>query len=221
MSLDYELVIGDKNYSSWSLRPWLVLKAFGIPFAERLVRLRRPQTKAEILTRSPSGKVPALRADGLVVWDSLAIMEFLAERHPNAGIWPADPEARTIARCVSAEMHSGFAALRNECAMDFRSVLGFPDLSDAARQDIARIVAIWIGCRRRFGSGGEFLFGAFSAADAMYAPVVSRFITYQPDLAAFGDDGTAARYRDWVMAMPAMREWGEAAALEPELGQEK
>jgi glutathione S-transferase len=221
MSLDYELVIGDKNYSSWSLRPWLVLKAFGIPFAETLVRLRRPQTKAEILTRSPSGKVPALRADGLVVWDSLAIMEFLAERHPNAGIWPADPEARTIARCVSAEMHSGFAALRNECAMDFRSVLGFPDLSDAARQDIARIVAIWMDCRRRFGSGGEFLFGAFSAADAMYAPVVSRFITYQPDLAAFGDDGTAARYRDWVMAMPAMREWGEAAALEPELGQEK
>jgi glutathione S-transferase len=219
MSLDYELVIGDKNYSSWSLRPWLVLKAFGIPFAERLVRLRRPQTKAEILTRSPSGKVPALRTGDLVVWDSLAIMEFLAERHPNAGIWPADPEARTIARCVSAEMHSGFAALRNECSMDFRSVLGFPEVSDAVRQDIARIVAIWIDCRRRFGASGEFLFGAFSAADAMYAPVVSRFVTYQPDLAAFGDDGTAARYRDWGMAMPAMREWGEAAAVEPELGQ--
>jgi glutathione S-transferase len=219
MSLDYELVIGDKNYSSWSLRPWLVLKAFGIPFAERLVRLRRPQTKAEILTRSPSGKVPALRAGDLVVWDSLAIMEFLAERHPNAGIWPADPEARTIARCVSAEMHSGFAALRNECSMDFRSVLGFPEVSDAVWQDIARIVAIWIDCRRRFGASGEFLFGTFSAADAMYAPVVSRFVTYQPDLAAFGDDGTAARYRDWVMAMPAMREWGEAAAVEPELGQ--
>jgi glutathione S-transferase len=219
MSLDYELVIGDKNYSSWSLRPWLVLKAFGIPFAERLVRLRRPQTKAEILTRSPSGKVPALRTGDLVVWDSLAIMEFLAERHPNAGIWPADPKARTIARCVSAEMHSGFAALRNECSMDFRSVLGFPEVSDAVRQDIARIVAIWIDCRRRFGASGEFLFGTFSAADAMYAPVVSRFVTYQPDLAAFGDDGTAARYRDWVMAMPAMREWGEAAAVEPELGQ--
>lgn len=218
MSLDYELVIGDKNYSSWSLRPWLLMKVFGIPFSERLIRLRRPETKAEILRYSPAGKVPTLKAGDLVVWDSLAIMEFLAERHPNAGVWPADLGARTLARCVSAEMHSGFAALRNECSMDFRSVLGFPQVSEAVRQDIARIVAIWGDCRRRFGADGEFLFGAFSAADAMYAPVASRFVTYEVDLAAFGDDGAAARYRDHVMAMPEMREWGAAAAVEPELG---
>jgi glutathione S-transferase len=218
MSVDYELVIGDKNYSSWSLRPWLVLKAFGIPFSETLIRLRRPETKAEIARYSPAGKVPALKAGDLVVWDSLAIMEFLAERHPNEPIWPADPEARAMARCISAEMHSGFAALRNECPMDFRNVFGFPDVSAAVREDIARIVTIWMDCRRRFGAGGDFLFGAFSAADAMYAPVVSRFVTYQPDLAVFGDDGAAARYRDQMMALPAMCEWGEAAALEPELG---
>jgi glutathione S-transferase len=218
MSVNYELVIGDKNYSSWSLRPWLLMKAFGIPFTERLIRLRRPETKAEIAAHSPSGKVPTLIADGLVVWDSLAIMEFLAERHPNEAIWPADAGARAVARSVAAEMHSGFAALRNECSMDFRSVLGFPEVSEAVHQDIARIVAIWKDCRRRFGANGAFLFGPFSAADAMYAPVVSRFVTYQPDLTAFGDDGTAARYRDHVMAMAEMRAWGEAAALDPELG---
>jgi glutathione S-transferase len=218
MSVNYELVIGDKNYSSWSLRPWLLMKALGIPVSERLIRLRRPETRPEILRHSPAGKVPALKAGDLVVWDSLAIMEFLAERHPNAGVWPADAAARAMARCVSAEMHSGFAALRNECPMDFRSVLGFPDVGEAVRQDIARIVAIWGECRRRFGAGGAFLFGTFSAADAMYAPVASRFVTYEVDLAAFGDDGTAARYRDHIMAMPAMREWGAAAALEPALG---
>lgn len=217
MSVNYELVIGDKNYSSWSLRPWLLMKAFGIPFAERLVRLRWPETKAEILRHSPSGKVPALKAEGLVIWDSLAIMEFLAERHPNEAIWPADSQARAVARCVAAEMHSGFAPLRNECPMDFRSTLAFPDV-EAVREDVARIVAIWTDCRRRYGAGGDFLFGAFSAADAMYAPVVSRFTTYRPDLAALGDEGAAARYVERVMAMPEMREWGEAAAGEPELG---
>jgi glutathione S-transferase len=210
----YELVIGNKNGSSWSLRPWLVMKAFGIPFSETLIRLRRPETAAEILRHSPSGWVPVLKSDGLLIWDSLAIIEFLAEQHPNNRLWPADMAARATARCVSAEMHSGFQALRNECPMDFTNVLGFPDVSAKTLADIGRIVAIWTECRRRFGGGGEFLFGGFSAADAMFAPVASRFHTYQVDLSRFGDDGTAARYRDTMMSMPEMLAWAEGAKAE-------
>ncbi len=209
-----ELVIGNKNTSSWSLRPWLVMKAFGIPFSETPIRLRRPETPAEILRHSPSGKVPVLKSDGLLIWDTLAIIEFLAEQHPNKRLWPADRDARAIARCVSAEMHSGFQALRNECPMDFINVLGFPDVSAPVLADIARIVAIWKDCRERFGGGGAFLFGAFSAADAMFAPVASRFRTYEVDLGRFGDDGTAASYRDMIMSMPEMIAWAEEAKAE-------
>ncbi len=214
MSGTYELVIGNKNTSSWSLRPWLVMKAFGIPFSETPIRLRQPETPAEILRHSPSGKVPVLKSDGLLIWDTLAIIEFLAEQHPNKPLWPADRDARAIARCVSAEMHSGFQALRNECPMDFINVLGFPDASEAVSADIARIVAIWKDCRRRFGGGGSFLFGGFSVADAMFAPVASRFRTYEVDLNRFGDDGTAASYRDAMMLMPEMVAWAEGARAE-------
>lgn len=215
MGNDYELVIGDKRYSSWSLRPWLALTAFGIPFKETLIRLRRPETLSEILTHSPSGKVPVLKSGGLVIGDSLAIIEFLAEQHPNKPLWPADRDARAMARSAAAEMHSSFQALRNECPMDFISTLDFPhNASGQLRADIARIVAIWMASRRDFGAGGDFLFGAFSAADAMFAPVASRFQTYQVDLGAFGDDGSAARYRDAMMALPAMLSWAEGARAE-------
>ncbi|WP_088342948.1 MULTISPECIES: glutathione S-transferase family protein [Rhodomicrobium] len=215
MGEDYELIIGDKRYSSWSLRPWLALTAFGIPFKETMIRLRRPETLSEILPHSPSGKIPVLKTGGLAIGDSLAIIEFLAEQHPNKSLWPADRDARAIARSVSAEMHSSFQALRNEFPMDFTSSLGFPDnASGQARADIARIVAIWGDCRRRFGGGGDFLFGAFSLADAMYAPVASRFRTYQVELSEFGDDGSAARYRDTMLAMPEMQAWEEAARAE-------
>jgi glutathione S-transferase len=210
----YELVIGNKNTSSWSLRSWLAMKAFGIPFSETSIRLRQPETPAEILRHSPSGKVPVLKSDGLLIWDTLAIIEFLAEQHPNKPLWPADRDARAIARCVSAEMHSGFQALRNECPMDFINVLGFPDASEAVSADIARIVAIWKDCRRRFGGGGSFLFGGFSVADAMFAPVASRFRTYEVDLNRFGDDGTAASYRDTMMSMPEVVAWAEEARAE-------
>lgn len=210
----YELVIGNKNTSSWSLRPWLAMKAFGIPFSETPIRLRRPETAAEIRRHSPSGKVPVLKSDGLLIWDSLAIIEFLAEQHPNKPLWPAARDARAIARCVSAEMHSGFQALRNECPMDFLNMLGFPDVGANVLADIARTVEIWTDCRRRFGAGGEFLFGEFSAADAMFAPVASRFRTYEVDLGRFGDDGTAARYRDALMAMPEMLAWAQEAKAE-------
>ena len=216
MDANYELVIGNKNYSSWSLRPWLVLKMAGIPFGETFVWLKQPDTRKELLQHSPAGKVPVLKHGKLTVWDSLAIIEYLADAHPDKDIWPEERDMRAVARAISAEMHSGFAALRREFPMDFVNTHSFPEASDAAQQDITRIVALWNDCRRRFGSNGDegFLFGRFSAADAMYAPVVSRFVSYAVDLAAFGDDGSAAHYRDMMMAMPAMREWGEGASTE-------
>jgi glutathione S-transferase len=210
----YELVIGNKNTSSWSLRPWLVLKAFGIPFRETLIRLRQPDTAEHIARHSPSGKVPLLKSDGLTIWDSLAIFEFVAEEHRDKAIWPADRAKRAIARAVSAEMHSGFYALRSAMPMDFVNVYASWPVEAEVDQDTRRIVAIWRDCRARFGDGGEFLFGAFSAADAMFAPVVTRFRSYSVDLPAMGDDGTAARYVETVFALREMAEWGSDAASE-------
>lgn len=210
----YELVIGDKRWSSWSLRPWLLLKAFGVPFRETLVALRRPETAEEIARHSPSGKVPVLKAGELIIWDSLAIIEFIAEEHRDKPVWPADRAARAAARAVSAEMHAGFYALRNGMPMDFSNIYASWPAEDDVRADIERIVAIWRECRKRYGAGGDFLFGSFSAADAMYAPVTTRFRSYSVDLAEYGDDGTAARYAETVLAMPEMAEWGEGAARE-------
>jgi len=207
----YRLVIGDKALSSWSLRPWLVMKRAGIPFAEVNVKLRQPGSKAQIVAHSPAGKVPALLAGDLVVWDSLAIIEYLADCHPGLGIWPADPAARAIARSVSAEMHSGFQALREHCAMDLFARTPLVSVPEAVELNIRRIVESWQDCRRRFGSSGPYLFSEFSAADAMYAPVASRFRTYVPDLARFGDDGTCAAYVETLFAMPEMAEWADGA----------
>lgn len=214
MSGNYELVIGNKNLSSWSLRPWLVLKYFGIPFSEVLVELRAPDRHLDILKHSPAGRVPVLKHDGFLVWDSLAIIEYIADTHSDKALWPEDTKARAVTRSVSAEMHSGFAPLRDEFPMYFVDVREGVTPSEEARADMQRIVDIWRDCRARFGAGGKFLFGAFSAADAMYAPVASRFNTYRIDLAQFGDDGTAARYRDSMMAMPEMLAWAEDARKE-------
>lgn len=211
---NYRLVIGNKPWSSWSLRPWLVLKRFGLPFEEIAIKLRRPQSKADILAHSPAGKVPALIAGDLVVWDSLAIIEYLADRHPQLGIWPKDAEARAIARSAAAEMHSGFQALREHCAMDLLARKPLESVPEAVELNVRRIVALWRDCRRRYGASGPFIFSEFSAADAMYAPVASRFLTYLPELAKFGDDGTAAGYVDTIFAMPEMAEWTEGAARE-------
>ncbi len=167
-------MIGDKNLSSWSLRPWLALKQCGIPFDEECIRLRQPDSKAEILRHSPSGKVPALKTRTGVVWDSLAILDYLAERHPEQKLWPDTEEARAAARSISAEMHSGFATLRNDMPMDLLSTLPCPPISAALEVDIRRIAAIWKDTRARFGQGGPYLFGGFSNADAMYAPVATR-----------------------------------------------
>jgi glutathione S-transferase len=203
----YELVIGDKNYSSWSLRPWFALKAFEIPFAETHIRLRQPDTRQQIAAHSPSGKVPALKAGALVIWDSLAIIEYLAERHPSLNLWPRDAAARAVARSASAEMHSSFNALRAEMPMDLLSALPSPAIGEALERDIRRMVQLWSDCRKEYGAGGAFLFGALSAADAMFAPVATRFMTYGVDLAAYGDDGSAAEYCAALLATPAMEEW--------------
>jgi glutathione S-transferase len=210
----YTIVIGDKNYSSWSLRPWLALKQCGVPFEEERIRLRQPESKAAIFRHSPSGKVPALKTDVGVICDSLAIVEYLAEQHPEARLWPEDRGARAAARAVSAEMHSSFAALRNDMPMDLLSRLPMPELSEALEANIGRVVAIWQETRARFGQGGPFLFGDFTNADAMYAPVATRFRTYGVPLDRYGDDGTAARYVDTLYAMPAMAEWTRGAEAE-------
>lgn len=211
----YRLVIGNKNTSSWSLRPWIAMQHAGIAFTEININLRDTDAKAQILRRSPSGKVPALLTGGDVIWDTLAILEYLAETHPTAGLWPADAVARSQARSVAAEMHSGFRALRVHCPMDIVARTPTDRLLPQVESDIRRVVALWSGCRARFGTGGPFLFGAFSAADAMYAPVATRFRTYLPDLARYGDDrGVAQDYADALLALPAFLAWEDGARAE-------
>jgi glutathione S-transferase len=204
-----EIVIGDKRKSSWSLRPWLALRHTGAPFTETVVRLDRPTTKAEILARSPSGRVPALRDGDVLVWESLAICEHLAERFPEAHLWPVDPAARAHARAISCEMHAGFADVRREMPMDLCRAPEPVALSGAARAQVARILSIWTETRARFGAGGPLLFGAFTVADAMYAPVATRFRSYGVPV-----DGDARAYADALLALAAMTEWYAAAALE-------
>lgn len=204
------LVIGNKNYSSWSLRAWLAIKRTGIDFEEIVVPLMRPETREAIRTHSPSGKVPLLKHGDDTVWDSLAIAEYLAERFPAAGLWPADPAARAVARSVAAEMHAGFMALRRGLPMNLRA--HYPDHARAADvdADVARVQEIWRSCRSRFGAGGPFLFGRFTAADAFYAPVVGRFRTYDVALDAAGQ-----AYADAVWHTPDMTQWVTAAVAEP------
>ena len=206
----YQLVLGDKNYSSWSLRPWLLMRAFNIPFEEINVDIYRPGAKARILEHSPSGKVPALKTGGLTIWDTLAIIEYLAENHLDLAIWPPDVEARAIARAVSNEMHSGFECLRSEMPMDLDSSKPIDEVSEGVARDITRIVMLWRMCRESHGDGGAFLFGAFCAADAMFAPVTSRFRTYGADLAAYGDDGVAAAYCETILSLAEIEEWTQA-----------
>lgn len=214
MANDYVLVIGSKNYSSWSLRPWLAMKRGGIAFREIVIDLKGPGRLADLARHSPSGKVPVLRIGDLVVWDSLAIVETMADRHPEAKLWPADKDARAMARSLAAEMHAGFFDLRQSCPMNMLAREPRATLPDAVAENVRRIVTIWKEARGRFGKGGPFLFGAFSNADAMYAPVASRFRTYVPDLKAYGDDGTAAAYVEAIFAMPEMAEWIDGARRE-------
>ncbi|MEZ4280691.1 MAG: glutathione S-transferase family protein [Myxococcota bacterium] len=206
----FELVMASKNYSSWSLRAWLALEQTGAPFTERLISTADPDWHAQIRRLSPSGKVPLLIDGGLVIGDSLAIVETLNERFPKAGLWPADPAARAIARSVCAEMHSGFMALRSNMPMDIQANEPGKGHVPEALADAARIQAIWRDCRERFGAGGPFLFGAFCAADCFYAPVVFRFRSYGVPL-----DENAEAYCDAVVAEPKVAKWVAAAMREP------
>lgn len=206
------LVIGNKNYSSWSLRPWLAMKQVGLDFKEVRIALYTPTAPQEIRQYSPAGKVPILLDDSLTVWDSLAICEHLAEHYPTKHWWPKDKAARVVARSVSAEMHSGFQTLRQNMPMNCRARLPGKGMSSNVQADIDRITAIWRDCRQNFGGGGEMLFGEFTIADAMFAPLVSRFTTYGVQL-----DPISSAYAEAIWALPAMQEWATAAQTEMEV----
>lgn len=200
-----ELVIGTKTWSTWSLRPWLVIKRTGAPFTETLVQLREIETStAEILKHSPSGLVPVLKDGDLTIWDSLAICEYLAERFPGANLWPKNPADRALARAAASEMHSGFGSLRGECPMDL-ALLTEADLSAATQANIRRLVQLWSGLLTR--SGGPFLFGNWCIADAFFTPVATRLRSYGVLTRDYGDAGGAGAYVERLLETPDFLEW--------------
>lgn len=201
-----QLVIGDKNYSSWSLRAALALELSGEPYSEVLVRLYQADSRSRLLAHSPTGKVPVLLTEQGPVWDSLAIAEYLAERFPEAHLWPRGEYARALARSICAEMHSGFSALRSHLPMDLARDQALEEVPEAAQADIDRICAIWADCRARFGEDGHYLFGHASIADAFYAPVAARLRSYRVALPP-----VAAAYVDSLYQWPAFQRWYRAA----------
>ena len=209
--VEFTLVIGNKNYSSWSLRPWLAMKYFGVKFDEILLPLDTPKFARDIRQYSPTGRVPILLHRSRKIWDSLAILEYLAEQVSEAKWWPEDVDARAFARSVSAEMHSGFQSLRQTMPMNCRARLPGSGMTAETLKDIYRVTELWRECRQRFGAGGAMLFGGFTIADAMFAPVVMRFVTYQVKL-----DPVCENYVQSVLALPAVQEWNEAASVELE-----
>ena len=207
--MSLKLIIANKAYSSWSLRPWILLAHFHIPFEEVVIPMDRPDTRARMLGHSPTGKVPALRDGAVEVWESLAIVEYIAEKYPQKAIWPKAKTARAHARSLSAEMHAGFPALRQHCPTQFRRPVRGIALNPEVEADVARIEAAWAGARERFGKAGPFLFGRFSAADAMFAPVVNRLHIYDIPV------GRATRaYMSAMMALPAWNAWIKDAEAE-------
>ena len=205
-----QLYIGNKNYSSWSLRPWIAMKVAGIAFDEEVISLDAEDFKARVGQVSPAGRVPTLADGNVQIWESLAILEYLAEKFPGARLWPADPGARALARAISAEMHAGFVPLRRHLPMNMSRPVMPRQLTPEVETNVRRIEAMWTDCRTRPGGDGAFLFGSFGAADAMYAPVVARFHTY-----AVKVGGPARAYMDAIMALPAWAEWRGAALAEP------
>jgi glutathione S-transferase len=207
-----QLVIGNKNYSSWSMRPWLLMTELGISFEEERLSFNDPEWKARARRFAPTGMVPVLVDGELTIWDTLAIVEYLAERYPGQGVWPAVAAARARARSITAEMHAGFSALRNAMPMNCELRVTMRPLDRAVRADIARVCAIWADCRAQVApGGGAYLFGAFSAADAFYGPVVRRFVSYGAELPA-----AAQEYVATMEALPAMRAWMAGALAEKE-----
>ncbi len=206
----FTLVIGNKNYSSWSLRPWLAMRQAEIPFAEIVIPLYQPDSKRRLLAEAAVGRVPVLKHGERVIWDSLAILEYLAEELPDRQLWPAEPAARAHARSIAAEMHAGFVTLRRQLPMDIRARRHVAPATGELAQQIERVQAIWRECRTRAGDRGPFLFGRFSNADAMYAPVATRFRSYDVPL-----DAVSQAYVDAILALPAFREWEAASLAEP------
>jgi len=215
--MTYTLIVGTKEWSSWSLRPYMALRHIGVPFEEDVIPLRRDTTSAEVQNRSRSGRVPILEIDEggqhYAVWDSLAICETLADRHPEAKLLPDDLKARALARAYSAEMHAGFPDLREQLTMEFAKTLPTPELRAATKTQIARIISAWSDALDEYGKDGGFLFGRFSIADCMYAPVVSRFRTY-----GVAVPSNLQSYCDRMWALPAMADWGRASKAEIDAG---
>ena len=208
---DFKLILGNKNYSSWSLRPWIAMRHTGIEFDEEVIPLFSDGYKAVILEHSGAGRVPILHHGDRTIWDSSSILDYIAFLHPNRRLWPEDPGARAHARSVSAEMHSGFAALRGALPMNVRRPPSPVTLEKPVREDIARVSAVWREALERYGGDeGPFLYGRFTNADAMYAPVVSRFETYAIEI-----DPVLRSYMDAVLSLPAFVQWRKAAAAEP------
>jgi glutathione S-transferase len=204
------LIIGNKNYSSWSLRPWFAMTVAGIAFDETVISLDAPDFKARLLNESPAGKVPVLIDGEVHVWESLAILEYLADSFARAKLWPEDAAARAHARAISSEMHAGFLPLRRACPMNLWRPVTTRDYSADVKANVARIDAMWSECRARYGDGGPFLFGHFTAADAMYAPVVSRLQTYGLSVSP-----ASQAYMQAILGLPAWRIWRQAAVKEP------
>jgi glutathione S-transferase len=204
------LVIANKLYSSWSLRPWMLMTALGIPFQETVIPMYQADTKSRMLNFGPTGKCPVLVDGDVTVWESLAIVEYLAEQFPDKAVWPTEAKARAHARAISSEMHAGFQSLRQACPMNLTKRFKTPALTDGMKSDVARLEAMWKGARERFGGGGPFLFGAFCAADAMYAPVVTRFDTYQIPVSP-----ETRAYMGAVLGHPAFVSWRTSALKEP------
>jgi len=209
------LVIGNKNYSSWSLRPWLLLKVKGISFSETKIPLYIEGSKIELLKFSPSGKVPAFEHDGNVIWDSLSICEYISEVFPEANCWPSNLKERSFARSISNEMHSGFFAIRNTLHMNCRLDIKYKNISEELQADIDRVCDIWRICRDQYSESGEFLFGDFSIADAMYAPIVLRFQSYGIEV---GD--IEREYMDTILSIQPLKEWISEGVLETEIIEE-
>jgi len=206
-----EIVVGTKKWSTWSMRPWLALKRAGAAFTETLVPLREKGTsEAALAAHSPSKLVPVLKDGELVVWDSLAICEYLNERFPEAKLWPADPARRALGRAAAAEMHSGFASLRGECPMDI-GLRVHADLTEATAENVRRIVQLWSDLRGRYAKDGPFLLGAWSIADAFFTPVATRFRSYGVRLSDYGDMGAAGAYCEALLETPEFKAWEEAA----------
>ena len=207
--MSLHLLIGNKNYSSWSFRPWLAMKVAGITFEETVISLDAADFKTRVTELGGSGRVPVLSDGDIRVWESLAILEYLAEKFPTAGLWPARPAARAHARAIASEMHAGFVSLRRQLPMNVARPVKFRTLDAGTAKDVARIDAIWGECRSKYGSGGPFLFGSFGAADAMFAPVVWRFHTYAVEASSI-----ALAYMRAMMALRPWNEWRDAARRE-------